>query len=176
MRLTASWECCFWGPRAEGSVRAPQEARPACPRAGLPALSRPCFPLAPRLLRETLVFSALSVLAAPPHATPRGSRTCVLGEHTEDFEFSTDVTSATPGLGEEAAGATLITIPFTLCEWRSCRCQGCLFQGVHDQSASLAQASPCMGSHESVSGQTSNEANSPLVLTPLCCPPLLRRL
>lgn len=144
--------------------------------ASLPAFqSRLCFPLAPCPLRETLVFSALFVPAVPPHATPRGTHTCVYGEDTEDFEFSTDVTSATPGLGEEAAGATLITIPFTLCEWRSCRCQGCLLQGAHDQSASLAQASPCMGSHESVSGYTSNEANSPLVLTPLCRPLLLSR-
>lgn len=66
--------------------------------------SRLCFPLAPRPLRETLVFSALFALAVPPHATPRGTRTCVFGEHTEDFKFSTDVMSATPGLGEEAAG------------------------------------------------------------------------
>lgn len=36
MRLMATWECCFWGPGAEGSVRAPQEAHPAHPRAGLP--------------------------------------------------------------------------------------------------------------------------------------------
>lgn len=151
-------------------------ASPSTPQGWPPCPELSCFPLAPRLLGEALVFSALSVLAVPPHATPRGSRTCVFREHTEDFEFSTDVTSATPGLGEEAAGVTLITIPFTLCEWRSCRCQGCLFQGAHDQSASLAQASPCTGSHESVSGRTSNEANSPLVLTPLCCPPLLRRL
>ena len=111
--------------------------------ASLPAFqSRLCFPLTPRPLRETLVFSALFVPAVPPHATPRGTRTCVYGEDTEDFEFSTDVTSATPGLGEEAAGATLITIPFTLCEWRSCRCQGCLLQGAHDQSASLARPAP----------------------------------
>lgn len=122
----------------------------ACPARGSPSTpglaslsafqSRLCFPCFHPTQEGLLVsLPCLPWLQYTSCHTQRHPH-CVFGEHTEDFKFSTDVMSATPGLGKKLLG---ITIPFTLCEWRSCRCQGCLSREPHDQSASLAQARPC---------------------------------
>ena len=167
MRLTASWECCFQGPGTEGPVQARRKACPARSRAALPA----CFPLAPRSVRKALVFSALIVPALTFLMPPLEAAPDMCLENTHRLSNSLPMWSQPPSaLGRSQWGQQPITIPFTLCESRSCRCQCCLFQGAHDRSASPAQAGPSRGSHESISRQASNEAKSPLAVTTTLLP------